>query len=846
MTDPALLDKTDAALAWYWQFGTQRKEAYALNGPWLDRLYQVKLQAEAVATSSEAGKACLAVWGPSQTGKSTLLSAYFDSPEVDDLGNNSPLQWSLEEPVRFVVGADKSEKVIVLNPFNLGSDASGCVTRFTLLDQVPDPQHPVEIILASETQIMHALAVGYLSECRVANARGEATAFDSDSFRLLLEKQKVAGPPNRAAYEAAHALADLIELLILSELEQPRYKNLETAWGKSLRRQLLESPALLGSVEVVQAFACELLWDDWPALTEVFRQLVAKRRQLRGLFGEQPVRCSFRVAALLLDIGAYKKCAESPAVRQQVLQIFYAADETQAAIGQETSGGKLVENVEDFGLFQSLIWELIVPVRRDLLGTQAPALGQFMEAADLLDFPGVANAFTSADRLTNDALAGDRVKLLTEVLKRGKTASVVVTSARNLDIDGFSILTRVGKFPAQPVQLVAGLKSWLKAYGEEFPPKSRRLPINLVLTFSATLVNQVISSGIKQGLYPSFDQLKGLGPLASPQVVTTFATNYPQFFEARFDGTPAQQREALDLIEADKAFREQFADNAASFEAMAADGGRDYLFDHLTRQALGSPRARLLSERWDKLGDTLDGLRQEALPAEGDDSGRRTRELEAWLAELKKLVDTRAREYPQEDAAGYLSRRVRALLNVDPDKLDPLPLKAIPNRVPLRTYIEKQFRNWLADKTRLPEVNEMGLQDSAHAMRMLGYLLEAADLGAVETLLKNDFGYLNARSDALHSRRFLAAKMSTELLHGKDERAQSQHRSVEDVKKSLFTLATKEDAQDFTPADSPHYLTVLAPLFRRLEQVKTTGVGQRTPQPGDAEFAAIFGQPARV
>ena len=54
-----------------------------------------------------------------------------------------------------------------------------------------------------------------------------------------------------------------------------------------------------------------------------------------------------------LDIGAYKKCAESAAVRQQALQIFYAADANQAAIGQETSGGKLVENrlSEDQGEF---------------------------------------------------------------------------------------------------------------------------------------------------------------------------------------------------------------------------------------------------------------------------------------------------------------------------------------------------------------------------------------------------------------------------------------------------------------------------------------------------------------
>lgn len=842
MNDPGLLARLDALIAWYWQFGCQRRDAHALNGPWLDRLYQARRQAAAVSASTAEARPRMAVWGPSQTGKSTLLSAYFDNPAVDDLGDGSPLQWSQDEPVRFVVGDDKSDRVIVLNPFNLGSDASGCVTRFTLRDVIEDPAHPVEIELADETQILHALAVGYLSECRVTNARGETVAFDADSFRALLERQKIAGPPTRAGYEAAHGLADLIELLILSELEQGRYKNLDAAWEKSLRRQLLESPALLAGPGAVQAFAAELLWDGWPSLTAVFQKLAAKRQQLRGWFGDGPVRCSFRAAALLLDIGAYKKCRDHPAVRAQVQKLIFSAIGDSSAISQSGgSSGRMVDTDEDFGLFQSLIWQLTVPVRRDLLRAQAPVLCDFLETADLLDFPGVANAYGSADRLTDGDLAADNVKTLTEVLKRGKTASVVVTSARNLDIDGFSILTRVGKFPAQPVQLVAGLRSWLKSYGEEFPPRSKRLPINLVLTFSATLVNQVISSGIKQGLHPSFDQLKGLGPLAQPGTVTTFATNYPQFFEARFDGTPVQQREALDLIGRDPAFLTQFGDNAASFEAMAADGGRDYFFSHLRGQAAASPRPRLLADRAEALAHTLHDLRQQALPAEGDAAARRRADLDAWIAAMQAILAERVRDYPSEDAAAYLSRRLRALLNVDPLMLDGLPLKALPNKISLRAFIEKQFRNWQSEKGRLPNLEEAGLRDSAHAVQMLGYLLESTNFSAVETLLRSDFGYLDSRSEALHARRFLAAKMSVELLHGQSERATGRHRPLEEVKGLLFKLATKEDAQDFELAAAPHYLSVIEPFFRRLEQIKTAGVSQRPPQPGDAELALILG-----
>ncbi|MES2571077.1 MAG: hypothetical protein V4710_13605, partial [Verrucomicrobiota bacterium] len=127
------------------------------------------------------------------------------------------MKWHDNEPVRFVVGSDKSDRVLVLNPFNQGSDASGCVSRFVLCETVPDPEHPVEVILATEAQIMHALAVGYESECQEKNARGEVTFWDTDSFRALLEKFRSAGTPSQEAYERLHALAQTIDLLILSQ-----------------------------------------------------------------------------------------------------------------------------------------------------------------------------------------------------------------------------------------------------------------------------------------------------------------------------------------------------------------------------------------------------------------------------------------------------------------------------------------------------------------------------------------------------------------------------------------------------------------------------------------------------
>lgn len=847
VTDPGLIDKASAAIDWYWRHGHQRKEAHGLGGPWLDRLYSLRDQTRAIAASAESGKPRMAIWGPSQTGKSTLLSAYLDGPGVDDKGNGSPLQWSMDEPVRFVVGRDQGSDVTVLNPFNFGSDASGCVTRFTLVDQVPDPEHPVEVQLASEAQIMHALAVGYVSECQPRNAKGDKVAYTADTFRALLERQKPGGPPTRAGYEAAHGLADLVELLILSR--EDRFANLAGQWPK-LRGEMLETPALLSGPGALDAFACELLWDSWPSLSDVYRSLAAKRRQIRERIGERPLRCSYRAAALLLDIDAYKRALEpGSAAHDKVQRLVYQDDggPAGATLGDGGNGLRLAETEADFGLFQGLVWQLTVPVRRDLLPSMAPALAGFLETSDLLDFPGVANAYGSADRLTDEQLRAQPVRLLTEVLKRGKTASVVVSSARNLDIDGFSLLMRVGKFPAQPVQLVAGVRSWLSGYGEDLPPRDKRLPINLVLTFGANLVNQVITTGTsRQGLGPSFEQLKGLGHLAQPQVVTTFATNYPQFPDGHLVGSPEDQQNALRQIEADDAFRHQFGDNAASFEAMMTpNGGRDYFFEHLTQQAAGSVRPRLVAERHDGAVKTLAALRQEALPTAGDAAGQRNADLDAWIEAMRAILAARARDFPDQDAAAWLSRRLRTLLNVDPEKVDPLPLKALPNKVSLRAFIEKQFRGWVADKSRAPEALATGLRDSAHAARMLGHLVEAADLGAIEGFMRGDFGYLTARADALHARRFLAGKMNTELLQGRG--GPTGHRplgvgkgSVDEV---LVRLAEKEDAQDFDLATAPHFLSVIEPFWKRLTTVKTAGVGQRPPQPGDAELAAIFSAP---
>lgn len=206
-------------------------------------------------------------------------------------------------------------------------------------------------------------------------------------------------------------------------------------------------------------------------------------------------------------------------------------------------GSPLVSGQDDFGLTQGLVWELrFFTLRSSVLAQRAPGLDAYFKVGDLMDFPGVANDYGSAERHDDHKVGTDLRIALTEVLKRGKTASIVVTRARDRDIDGFSLLMRLGRFNQQ--QLVAGITSWLEAYGHPVPPQGKPMPINLVMTFCAKLINQVIQSGTRQGLQPCFEQQKGLGWLADPKTINPVATNYPQFNECTLAGRfPAEQQQ---------------------------------------------------------------------------------------------------------------------------------------------------------------------------------------------------------------------------------------------------------------------------------------------------------------
>ncbi len=849
-----------AVLDWYWRYGAQRAGEYDLSGAWLDQLYQVRDAALAVEGASASGRPCIALWGPSQSGKSTLLSRYLDAPAHPDAV--SALQWAADAPVAFV-GRPEKPGCVHLNPYNQQRDASGCLTRFTLRRQILDPRHPVEVKLASEEQLLHALAAGYLMECDTRSAEARETFHEAAGLDRRLAEFKTLSrpqpPANRPVRERLQGVLNVLDDLIAADWL--RYRNLRPDW-KALRPRLASDPLLRADPGALADFTSWLFWDAQPDLTALWRSLLEQRTKVLGLAAARPILCSYEAARLFLDIDAYRKLeSESPeAARPALGALGFQTTEPAFCVGPGLPN-PLLADTREFGLWQGLVWEMTLPVNASLLAANSPA-ARLLDAADLLDFPGVALTYPGGARQRPDQMSP--AQLLTQVLKRGKTASMVVSRSRGLGIDGFSILNRILAPPAQPGQLLAGIRAWARALGQPWPPPPDTLPINLVLTFASRLVNGVVDSLELQrpsaDFSPVFEFLNKLGDLGNPQCVRFFTTTYPRFDEGCIRGRGAQLEEAARLIAGSEDFRRHLGGCMDSLSAMIrggaaeGDGGNDYLLDALAAQAKSSRVPALVAARARELAGRLEALLAEALPPEAAGDSVRRQELEAWARAIEAAINRARPQHPEADGAAQASRRLRGLLDVDAESLEPIPLG---NQNPdWRAYLERQLLRWreLA-KGRDGDWADLGLKDAAATSRHLGYLADYALLrGNLHRWLRENLGHLNDPLEATQARRLLAVRLGELICFGVDGRPPHRGFDPADDTQANVLAATiqprlrgyaereQSDPEERNDRHSPHYLGFLAPFLKHLDAVKAAPATARPPQPGDNELPRPTGE----
>lgn len=736
---------TRELIEWYWQHGCKRVDDYAIpTSGWLKKLCEVEKQLSAIAEALRRARPAMAIWGPSQTGKSTLVSAYIDAHAVYERkegvdGTGSALHWPGGSPMFFMapeLAPPPYMNKYVLNPFNQGWDGSSALSRFVYgttqpgqpedLYFVSDVRHPVSLHLITAKDLLQVVARGYDTECLGPTKTRDATMWTISEFesRLARFKRRQTGAfkgIHREAYEALFDLGEIINDMVVAEL--PRYKRLleegEDNW-RSMLASLLADPVLLGSVKVVDDLATEILWDGYTVLTEYHRRMRDELWRYQKLWSGKPVLVSLEAAATFLNMEAcriyYEPRPSSPDTQEGIVYDSISRLGWREETGVILIGcgpdypQKLADTAERFACIQGLVWELIIPLNPDHL-PDGP-FKSYLREADLLDFAGVGNepkSDVSKIDLEPGLAEGPQkgkpfapVLFFKQILKRGKTACIVSTYAKRLTIDGFNIFQNVDKFaPINAPQLINGVNTWWKYFVPEFyknPQGRSPLPLNLGLMWWAPRLAESVGTPerIFKAIVPIYSEL---GAIADPVVSHTFAFNYYKFPRGKVDFEFDVGGRIYQGICASLEFQKQFNNPVSqqSFDEMVRDkatGGTTFFFTVIKKQldaARSNPATNRLSILEAKIGaleiELVDLLKAPRLfpPAKVVDVRREN--LERFRTGLLESVKGRPEKQVRE-----INCALRELLDVHYHVLLTPPADEAEID---RQFISRQYRQWV-------------------------------------------------------------------------------------------------------------------------------------------------------
>jgi hypothetical protein len=850
------LELSSSLAEWFWAYGVQRQSkypAYAIStSEWLKIAYEITKELTTVTEAARATRPCCAIWGPSQTGKSTLVSAYLDEKaEVKGVlgedGVGSALHWPGGEPALFmdpitIRRVKAAPGVNILNPFNNGKDASACLSRFTRgsltaepgVYHVANPKYPIEILLVSEKDLLHALARGYDSECWGHAPNGKAKWWNIDRlqeeigyFQSRYEPTLQDGIVNRRAYELLHDFCEVLDDLVFAGLK--RFSELGVAERKyrSALASILGEKSLICSAENAEQFIARVFWEECDVVTEYYRLMRDALLKYQKLWAGKTIHCDIQTAVLLLDMDVYDLLSnpgitdgatgrKDPAkVNTLVRGLGGRVEGARVFLGQHPEA-KLFDGdlAKSFAVLQGLVWEMVVPLNPANLGN-SPFL-TYLEKSDLLDFPGVANVAPNPSTMVRcecphrekdegaqvtseqvqTPLKFDASAFFTQILKRGKTSSIVSTYAKRLTIDGFVIFQNIDGVPAvNSEQLQTGIMTWWRAmvpsYFQEHEGKRSPLPLNLGLLWWRRVFDEADLARPEFGKYAWI--WKNLGKLGDPKIVTTFALNYYKLPRGTPDWTRRDKKTLEQLvrqIQKDEAFKEQFGSeiSRASFEQMFGDqetGGADFFFNQLQQQLTelhqrgDFNRQKILERKCADNSSRIQGLLDERNlfpPPEERDIRKEN------LTSFKQYLDLQVQKgrFP-EPKMRALNYALRVFLNVHQDDLSPIPSSPLEIS---EQYVLDQYQRWIncqVERYRrtsgqseagesVIEWSLIGVNGEANCREYLGALVSSIrpeQIKAVAEWLAGLVKFANAHAKGrVDYRPYFATRMANEIVYG--------------------------------------------------------------------------------
>lgn len=568
------------------------------------------------------------VFGPSQAGKSYLVSV---------LGK------SKDKPLIVDFAGTPKNFIQEINPEG-GKEATGLVTRFTIVKGSTDAAFPVELRLLTETDLVKIMGNSFLSDFDQHNRK----------FRLQ-EEEEIRATLTRLEGLAGAAQPHLDEIAMF-DIGEYFKANYSTSIGPLSRvfywDALTRFGHRLATPQRIEMYS--LLWGGPKGkdITDIFALMQAALDKLgHAANARAALDCLIPRARSIIDVDILKDHLGTPADQKDLLKVL--------PVDAQGRDGRPVDIPR--ATLCALVAELRIVMAHQPWG--------FFEHTDLLDFPG---ARSREQMLDLPPEADKRSECVRNMVRRGKVSYLFqrYTEERELTC----MLLCMPPSNAEVKDLSSLVRHWVaQTHGDTALARSRlSCALFFVLTkFDIELMSKPgdtpealrnrIETRLEASMYQLYKQEDWLQDWDGKPFANTFFLRNPEFpldgvFEYAGEGKErheagiaAQARERIaanraGLLEGEKA-QKHFRDPALAWDSAMSfnDGGVSFLVENLERVLSPTLKTRQLAGRLVDMANLLDGRLRRFYQA-GDDASRKEKENELMnlRRKLYKVCNDRA------------------------------------------------------------------------------------------------------------------------------------------------------------------------------------------------------------
>ncbi len=373
-------------------------------------------------------KMCVGVFGPSQSGKSYLISTLARDSKGSLIAN---------------FNGEHHDFITEINPEG-GKESTGLVTRFTTTAPENTPAgHPIRLRLLSECDVVRVLANTYYADCEHK---------ESPDQEALLAHMKEFETLYSTAHNNEVTLDDMEELreyLTRNFASRPRVQLLQRVYWQRAS-ELAPGLSLQGRAKLFS-----LLWDKVDAFTELYIKLC---EVLQSLERAEEAYCA--IEALI----PRENSIIDVTLLHDLLQTKNAGTDTLNIVGSNGKNATIART-----LVTALTAEITIPM------LEKP--DDFFNHTDLLDFPG----YRSRLKLDDVRRELQREGTLENLFLRGKVAYLFERYCAEKELT--SMLLCIGPGNQEVQDLPRAVQQWIATTHGETPERRAQSNSNPALFF---------------------------------------------------------------------------------------------------------------------------------------------------------------------------------------------------------------------------------------------------------------------------------------------------------------------------------------------------------------------------